>query len=587
MNRIRTVALASLSFLLVQAAAAEPIPIAAVRRSQPVSFQEEILPILRKNCLACHHAGQSNGALVLESPAAMFEGGDSGAAVIAGESAASLLLSLAAHEDDPAMPPPGNKVAAQALTPQQLGLLKLWIDQGAKDDSRSALLSPKDWRPLPPGKHPLFALALSPDGQFAACGRANQIYIYHVPTGRLVTRLNDPELQAASGDGRPGIAHLDAVQSLAFSKQGDLLASGGFRNVKIWRHPRDVQTAALTSAAAVLSVAVSPDRELIAVGGADHQVRLWKTPGAETAVTPPIVLSGHTGEVRSLCFSADGTQLYSAAADRTVCVWDASSGSLAGRIETAAELNAVTPLSFPGPIVDGQSSAPVERLAVGGADHLVRVWNAPASLPRPLAVAPPQTNRLAVSSDGGVMALAGAGGQVRLINSETDELIRELVVAGSPIRDLALLVRPDQSAAESTPVDAPTADNAPADQAPRVQLAVAREDGAVTVFDAELGEPVVSLLGAQAAVESIDFSPDGRQLVAGAADGGVTIWNLHVPPPRPMETIEAPAAVTVVSPDGQRSASAGTAEGTPPRSSCGIWIPASLLKHCWGIRPRS
>ena len=50
------------------------------------------------------------------------------------------------------------------------------------------------WQPLPAGLNPIYSVALSPDGQFAACGRANQIFIYHVPSGRLVTRLTDPQL---------------------------------------------------------------------------------------------------------------------------------------------------------------------------------------------------------------------------------------------------------------------------------------------------------------------------------------------------------------------------------------------------------
>ena len=42
--------------------------------------------------------------------------------------------------------------------------------------------------------NPIYAVALTPDGQYAACGRANQIFVYHVPSGQLVTRLTDPAL---------------------------------------------------------------------------------------------------------------------------------------------------------------------------------------------------------------------------------------------------------------------------------------------------------------------------------------------------------------------------------------------------------
>jgi WD40 repeat protein len=57
--------------------------------------------------------------------------------------------------------------------------------------------------------------------------RENQIFIYHLPTQQLVTRLSDPSL----GE---NIAHRDLVQSLSFSPDGKTLASGGFRVVKLW-----------------------------------------------------------------------------------------------------------------------------------------------------------------------------------------------------------------------------------------------------------------------------------------------------------------------------------------------------------------
>ena len=41
-------------------------------------------------------------------------------------------------------------------------------------------------------------IAVTPDAQYAACGRANQIFVYHVPTGQVVARLDHG--QAAQGD---------------------------------------------------------------------------------------------------------------------------------------------------------------------------------------------------------------------------------------------------------------------------------------------------------------------------------------------------------------------------------------------------
>jgi len=54
--------------------------------------------------------------------------------VVPGKSGESRLLKLAAQQDDPVMPPPDNKAGAKSLAPQELGLIRLWIDQGAKGE---------------------------------------------------------------------------------------------------------------------------------------------------------------------------------------------------------------------------------------------------------------------------------------------------------------------------------------------------------------------------------------------------------------------------------------------------------------------
>ena len=162
-----------LCLLHASSAAAPPIAIEPLTRSEPVSFDREILPILRRNCLACHSAGERQGGLVLESPAAILKGGDSGPAAIAGKGADSLLLKLAAHQSDPVMPPEGNDVAATPLSPSQLGLLKLWIDQGASGSGGIDSLSPGSLKPIPSALNAVQAAALSQDGQVVAFSRGH------------------------------------------------------------------------------------------------------------------------------------------------------------------------------------------------------------------------------------------------------------------------------------------------------------------------------------------------------------------------------------------------------------------------------
>src|SRR5690606_39761470 len=77
-----------------------PIEPAAVTLDRPADFQQDVLPILRAKCLACHSASKKEGGLVLESVASILKGGDSGAAVEAGNVGESLRAVSARRRED-------------------------------------------------------------------------------------------------------------------------------------------------------------------------------------------------------------------------------------------------------------------------------------------------------------------------------------------------------------------------------------------------------------------------------------------------------------------------------------------------------
>ena len=99
-----------------------------------VTYAADIKPIFEKSCVKCHGAEKQKGKLRLDSLAAALKGGEDGKVIEVGDSAKSMLVHNVAHvgDEDMFMPPPDNKDKIQPLTKEQVGLIRAWIDQGAK-----------------------------------------------------------------------------------------------------------------------------------------------------------------------------------------------------------------------------------------------------------------------------------------------------------------------------------------------------------------------------------------------------------------------------------------------------------------------
>ena len=86
--------------------------------------------------MKCHGSEKQKGGLRLDVKAAAMKGGDDGKAIEPTRSDESRLIHLVAGlDEDKVMPPKGER-----LTPEQIGLLRAWIDQGAvwPDDGKAA-----------------------------------------------------------------------------------------------------------------------------------------------------------------------------------------------------------------------------------------------------------------------------------------------------------------------------------------------------------------------------------------------------------------------------------------------------------------
>lgn len=92
-----------------------------------VDFAKDIKPLFEAACIQCHAKGKDKGGLSIETREAFLKGGDTGAAAEPGKSATSLVVEMVSgiHLDN-VMPKKGTK-----WTPEQVGMLRAWIDQGA------------------------------------------------------------------------------------------------------------------------------------------------------------------------------------------------------------------------------------------------------------------------------------------------------------------------------------------------------------------------------------------------------------------------------------------------------------------------
>ncbi len=92
-----------------------------------VDFVRDIQPLFESACVKCHAKGKDKGGFSLETREAVLKGGDTGAGMVVGKSAESLLVeAVSGLNEDLVMPKKGSH-----WTPEQVGLLRAWIDQGA------------------------------------------------------------------------------------------------------------------------------------------------------------------------------------------------------------------------------------------------------------------------------------------------------------------------------------------------------------------------------------------------------------------------------------------------------------------------
>ena len=118
---------------VISSQAADPdikkLPAAAAKTG--ITFDSDIKPIFEKSCFKCHGPEKQKAKLRLDTLAAAKKGSENGDVLEVGKSEKSRLVHSVARilDEDENMPPEGK---GDPLTKEQVGLIRAWIDQGAK-----------------------------------------------------------------------------------------------------------------------------------------------------------------------------------------------------------------------------------------------------------------------------------------------------------------------------------------------------------------------------------------------------------------------------------------------------------------------
>ena len=333
------------------------------------------------------------------------------------------------------------------------------------------------------------SVSFSPDGKVLASGGCSeQDNSFSCHKGQIILWDVTTHLPI----GQPIIGHTNFVSSLSFHPDGKTIASGSFdKSIILWDVDNHLATGKpLTEkrTGEISSVAFSPDGKTLIAGSSDNEILLL-----DTFVHQPlsIPLEGHKGSVYSTALSPQGDILASGSYDKAIILWNAETYQPIVKLE--GHEDGVSHLAF---------SPDGKMLASTSFDHKIILWNTETYKAFDLPIT---GKTLAFSIDGKIIALESDDKTIKLWDVNTRNTIEEIITG--------------HDRGVSDIVFSPNG---------KVIAFAGSYDYIITLLNSETGKSICELKSLNNNdVIDIAFSPDSI-LLASANGGGTTdIWNVQ------------------------------------------------------------
>ncbi|MBK7761679.1 MAG: hypothetical protein IPI35_35800 [Deltaproteobacteria bacterium] len=380
------------------------------------------------------------------------------------------------------------------LSPAGQNRVEVW--SARKDTTIAPLSAPPRWLGLPieeevpeasEGRYLGVPAAISPDGALLAESWTNQLRVWELATGALLSTRDTGLAEVTDVDVGP--------------KATNVVVTTTDGRVQVY----DAEGAALRAELVLpkgpaRAADLSPDGRTVAIAGPDFHVRVWEP----FAGGPTTTMFGHTGPVTDVLYTNDGRRVLSASSDGTVGGWDVPSRQRVAELPAQPQGVRSLGLTRDGLIVAFGATPPPSA--------------APATPPPTPAATPGPATPLLFTSAGapspqaalklgcaGVPAVVSRDGKHLICAKE--QLVKVEISTGLEVyaaagRYTSLALSPDGQL-----------------------LAAGTGGGAVSVLDPKTGALLVSLPGHAERVTAVAFSDDGRVIVSGSADGTTRVWS--------------------------------------------------------------